>query len=664
MVAALLILGGCGGSSGDGTTGGDPSDARGELAWDVATPTPDVPADLGAPDVAAAPDLSTPSDASPFADVTPGEFGAPCGSNEECASGFCAASTTLGYFCTDLCMTADSCLPGWECRQIANPNQDAVFACFPEDDGCAELSPCGDCDAFCSIATVGPAGDDPFLLYGDAGDGVKLDESGVLVLDSESIVLGLKYLWVANSADDTVSQLDTHTGLERGRYSVCDDPSRTAVDLYGNVYVGCRGDDRVAKIIVDPKLCPDRNDDSFIATSRDQNGDGSVTGDEILPLGEDECVAWVVSPLGGDVDATVRGVAVDRFGKPWVGYYEEVPDKGYMLHQLDPATGAVLREVSGLPGGAYGMALDQKGRVWLASRDHGTLVRVDVEDSTPAVSAYTPTETCGDGHTLYGVVVDMAGRVWLGNAQCAFVYRFDPESETWAQFPVDVAGLGYTRGIAADRDGHIVVAHHEWTCVKGRSLSVLDAETGAVTRTIALAEGGVTGPVGVAFDARGFAWAVNQCTNEATKVDLTTGEVVLRQPVGNAPYTYSDMTGYNLRTFVVPSGYYRHVFAGWPQQGTDWRKVDVEAYLPSGAYLDLRVRSAPSVAQLQQAEWSPFLGPFPPARLPYDLSAVPGGVPGDFLEVDVWLFSAAARPEDPPRLEAMQVTYSRQSVEP
>jgi streptogramin lyase len=657
---ALLALGfaaGCGGDSADGGATADTgaaarADAGDGGRRDTARSAPDVAPGGGGADLSGAADVA--------ADVPPGEFGARCETNEDCRSGWCVASASMGYFCTAMCVTSGGCPPDWSCRQILNTGVDAAFGCFPQGDGCAVLSPCGDCDPFCGLATVGPGGLDPFLLFGEASDGVRRAPAGELVLDSEELVLGLKYLWVANSQDDTVSQLDTHTGLEVGRYAVCDDPSRTSVDLWGNVYVGCRGDDRVAKIIVDEKLCPDRNENTFTDTSRDLDGDGRVRDNEVLPLGEDECVAWIVQPLGADLEATFRGVAVDRWGKPWVGTMWEAGERGFVVLQLDPFTGAVTREIPDLPTGVYGMALDQRGRLWGAGRDTGMLLRVDVEEDPPAVAAYMPEEICGNGHTFYGIVVDRNGRIWLGNSQCPFVYRFDPDTEQFETFAVDVDRLGYTRGIAADRDGNIVVAHHTWTCQRGNAVSVLDAETGEVRKTVSFGADGVAGPVGVAFDARGFLWSVNQCTNEALKLDLGSEQVVLRQPVGNAPYTYSDMTGYNLRTFVVPSGYYRHTFAGWPQFGTDWRRLDVTAYLPASAYLDVRVRAALTVARLQSAPWSPFLGPFPPASLPLDLRTVPGlAGAGDFIEVEVWLFAGASSPNDPPRLHRIELMYSR-----
>ena len=49
-------------------------------------------------------------------------------------------------------------------------------------------------------------------------------------------------------AEGTVSKLNTETGQEVGRYSVGSDPSRTAVDLEGNVWVANRGSDNIHRI--------------------------------------------------------------------------------------------------------------------------------------------------------------------------------------------------------------------------------------------------------------------------------------------------------------------------------------------------------------------------------------------------------------------------------
>src|SRR5207302_10064581 len=118
--------------------------------------------------------------------------------------------------------------------------------------------------------------------------------------------LEFHFMWIANSSQGTVSKYDTRTGKEVGRYySVvpkdcsnslgppCDSgkitslrgnagnsPSRTAIDLYGDMWVANRypgGQGSVTKIANDESSCIDRNKDGKIRTSKDLNGDGQIS---------------------------------------------------------------------------------------------------------------------------------------------------------------------------------------------------------------------------------------------------------------------------------------------------------------------------------------------------------------------------------------------------
>ncbi|MCK4491376.1 MAG: hypothetical protein KAU03_02050, partial [Candidatus Altiarchaeales archaeon] len=53
-------------------------------------------------------------------------------------------------------------------------------------------------------------------------------------------------------------------------------------------------------------------------------------------------------------------------------------------------------------------------------------------------------------------------------------------------------------------------------------------------------------PLGVAVDFDGFIWTVNYVSDDATKLNASTGEIVCTADVGDGPYCYSDMTGFNL----------------------------------------------------------------------------------------------------------------------
>jgi large repetitive protein len=127
-------------------------------------------------------------------------------------------------------------------------------------------------------------------------------------------VTTLPFIWVPNNSG-TVSKVDTETGNELGRYRVVPpglpengSPSRTTVDLQGNVWVGNRTAGTVVKIgLYEAGQLIDRNGDGIIQTSRDLNEDGDITGDEILPWGEDECVLFEVVLVPGHEGTNAPG---------------------------------------------------------------------------------------------------------------------------------------------------------------------------------------------------------------------------------------------------------------------------------------------------------------------------------------------------------------------
>ncbi|MBM4371694.1 MAG: hypothetical protein FJ098_08575, partial [Deltaproteobacteria bacterium] len=121
-----------------------------------------------------------------------------------------------------------------------------------------------------------------------------------------------------------------------------------------------------------------------------------------------------------------------------------------------------------------------------------------------------------------------------------------------------------------------------------------------------------------------------------TKLDAATGAVIGTYPVGQHPYTYSDMTGYSLHSFTNPIGYYRHLFGGWGIR-VIWTALIVDAYLPEGTYIKVRVRNGSSQEEVLAATWSPFFGPYPPEMFPLDL--LPLELVGQYLQVEVSLYT-------------------------
>ncbi len=469
------------------------------------------------------------------------------------------------------------------------------------------LSPCGDCDPFCDTLEVGPEGAEPFEPTEDNSGGIGTNLDGHLILDSSQINLG--FIWVANSGEGTVSKLDTETGEELGRYNTCGSPSRTAVDLMGNVYVGCRSGGGVAKIAIDEAICIDKNGNGVIDTS-----DGSWT----MPSGQDECVLYIVYPGG----SCARALGVDSDNHAWVGMWN-----AKTLKRLEPDTGAVVASVN-IPANPYGLVIDGNGVIWVSGRGGDKLVRVDPKVEPIQVSSWGV-----PGGNLYGINVDANGNVWMGQYSNGSVAKFTTANQSFTNISVG----GCPRGMAGSVDGFMYTG---LGCGGNHSVVKIDVNTHAVSSLDTNGpNGGGVQPIGVALDSEGFVWAVNYQTSNASKIDPVTGQVNGPYPVGANPYTYSDMTGYALHNFTAPQGHYTTDFGGWEEIRVKWEALYVDADMPENSHLKLEVRTAETYEELEEVPWQGLFGPYPPELFPLDLAALPN-MEGKILQVKVWLFSA------------------------
>ena len=549
-------------------------------------------------------------------------------SNTRC---LCAADPASGYT-TDV---------GGDCNDFdPNVRPGVGEICNFVDDDCngstdeGVQSPCGDCSPVCHLQ-VGGRNDSEALDPSHAEPNTMVtNPDGSLSLASSNV--SIPFIWIANSPEDTVSKLDTSTGKEVGRYTVCDDPSRTAVDLNGDAVVGCRGDGKVAKIAIVEADCLDKNQNGRIDTSRDINGDGVIgnvaSGERVT---NDECIMWTTSAdpdCGARGERCARAAGVDKDNNVWIGFYGSKN-----IVQLDGETGQILRTFP-VTFSPYGLAIAGDGVIWVASRDPHGLGKVDA--ATGQVGFYA----MPSGRNAYGMAIDHTGKIWVATGEHGGASRLDPADASWTNFgPWD---RGYTRGVAVriltNADGAITgsqvfVAHHDWgdaDCSDAghRYITMVDAVTGNEVRAIDL--GAERGPVGVAVASDGMLWTCNQCTSNATRVNPDTGVVLGNFPVGSNPYTYSDMTGYALRTITSRSGYYRETFRGWDVGLTRWTAIFVEASLPGNgeSFLRIRYRVGDSAAGLASTPFSPSAGPFPPASLPLSIDAI-----GRYIEVEVTL---------------------------
>ncbi len=440
------------------------------------------------------------------------------------------------------------------------------------------------------------------------------------------------YIWVPNSDVGSVSKVDIRTGREVARYRTCPagingQPSRTTIDQNGNCWVANRQSGTVVKIgLYENGQYLDRNTNGLIETSQDLNGDGDITGSELLPWGEDECVLFeiVVIPgkegtfvpgtyFNGYVDAYwnpgPRGIAVDAQGNVWAGTHDSM--KYYLL---EGSTAAILYTNDTAPFNhtAYGGVIDANGLLWSSGyKESGqnNVLRWDPVHGTNHVIDF-------DFHT-YGLGLDRSNHLFVSGHQEGRLARLDvlTSARDWT------VGAGYrSRGVAVTPDGDVwVVSSGEGNVWRFSSEGVFKTKIGVGAE-----------PTGVSIDSEGRVWVVNWGDEYIHRIDPATDSITLsKRIVGAKHYGYSDMTGAISRNTTLRYGTWllKHDSR---MQFTPWGRVTWHGYEPASDSLRVRVRSSND-----GLNWSPW----ETAANGAPLGATP---PGQFLQVEAALRALAS----------------------
>lgn len=221
---------------------------------------------------------------------------------------------------------------------------------------------------------------------------------------NDTILTPFNHIWVAASGRGTVIRIDTNTGQVKGEYFTAPDgmarnPSRTTVDVNGDVWVGNRdeasgGRGSVAKISASA-TGPNTSIGVWNAPTgawgtfdaRPWTNAGGADSNGGTSTAADPAILNYVRTSG----TNVRTVAMDANNNVWVG------GLGNREHQL-------YNGVTGLPiigpgnsfnvgHGGYGGLVDNNGVLWSSSIDN-TLVRHDPATNT--------TQVIDLGRTSYG----------------------------------------------------------------------------------------------------------------------------------------------------------------------------------------------------------------------------------------------------------------------
>jgi hypothetical protein len=366
------------------------------------------------------------------------------------------------------------------------------------------------------------------------------------------------YIWIANSPQNTVSKIDTLTGVEVGRFAAGPasqaEPSRTSVNLNGDVAIANRGATAlgaggVTKIAANEDDCIDSNGNGTIETSTGPN--------DVLPWGEDECVLWNVEIPSADHRRGPRPIAWEGLAEGcvamnprlWVGWYDRENNAG-KFQRLDGDTGVALDSVdvpnwsNGLEWGPYGGAVDKDGDFWVLGWQQGPLVEINGE--TLEYTRHDFPTPPSDLRWAYGIALDQHGNPWIASAGAAA--KFDAETLQWSFF---TTGNQSMRGLMIDSEDRAWFAVDRVDTFGGCGLGLIDVSTGQVIQS-AISLPGCETPVGISIDIEGYVWVVDQGANTAFKVDPDTYQIDLAVSGLAQPYTYSDMTGAGLRLVVIP----------------------------------------------------------------------------------------------------------------
>jgi streptogramin lyase len=462
----------------------------------------------------------------------------------------------------------------------------------------------------------------------DFAAGILTGVEGASVADQLQLERELRsydFLWIPMSGRGTVLRVDARTGAIAGEYRTAPDgrgrdPSRTAVDAAGNVWVGNRGETaatggsvvqlglvlggtRVRRnadgsTTADPAgaylappfdycSCRDRNGDGLVRTSRGARdvlawpdaGDGAGGAEAWVENAEDECIRLYQRTSS----PATHHVSVAPSGDVWVGSFP-----GAVFDRLDGANGRILETVP-MPAGGYGGYIDADGILWSSSYSRNLLLRYDTRS--------------GESHTTpvtwsYGLAPDAAGHVWNTMWSANTVAKLDQNGNMLSGFPSPSYGGG-SSGVVVTPDGQVWIANANTNTVTRL------AGDGALLKRLTVA----SGPQALDLDRNGKLWVVSKVASTAQRIDPRGGsdglgavDLTVTLGSGLGPQPYGSMSGSVVGGMRLASGAWSVVEDG-RRTGAAWGELVWTSAEPSGTRLDVRVRAADSEAALAGANW-------------------------------------------------------------
>ncbi|MGB0383557.1 MAG: VWA domain-containing protein [Ardenticatenaceae bacterium] len=431
-----------------------------------------------------------------------------------------------------------------------------------------------------------------YTLDADFDEGVLVnvnhDVADQLQLDDP--LTTFRFIWIALSGRGTIVKVDTLTGDIKGEYRSAPDgrgksPSRTTVDLNGNVWSGNRAEvqgglgSAVHVALSENNQCVDRNGNGVIDTStglgdiKDWPNTGNADDNGGVSTAEDECIIHYVR-VGS---RNTRHTSVDANNNVWIGGFGSGARR---FDLVDGTTGNVLDSAGPFTCGGYGGLVDSDGILW-SSRGSG-LLRYD---------PVAKTHQCISVGNSYGMAVDSQGHIWNAQWTSNTVTKVDAAGNVVATYST---GGSASRGVAITADDNVWIANSS-----SGTVTRLD-NSGAVLATIPVGNQ----PTGVAVDTVGKVWVTNLGSSSAMRIDPANNSVdeTVDLGAGANPYNYSDMTGLIALRHTSPQGTWTVIYDS-AQAATPWGTVSWNSDEQEGSSVTVRVRSAETQVGLGSATY-------------------------------------------------------------
>ena len=409
----------------------------------------------------------------------------------------------------------------------------------------------------------------------------------------------LPFIWVPNSNEGTISKVSTEPPYnELGRYRVTPpglpangSPSRTTVDQQGNCWVGNRQAGTVVKVgLLEAGNWIDRNGNGVCDTSRDLNNDGNITGGELLPWGQDECVLYEVVLIEGhqgtyvpgtypgpyDTDywgTSPRGLAVDQNNNVWAGTWSS-----HKFYHINSATGQIINAdtMDVAPHSSYGVVMDKYGMLWSAQL--GTEI-LRINPANPAEKITIPLN-----HT-YGIGLDYQDHLFVGGNNALTKIDIITGTVLWTK------GASTSQGVCCTSDNDV------WVDAGGNLVYRYDNE-GNYKAQFDVG----SNPTGVAVDAAGKVWACNVGDEYITRINPADNTIMAqKQIIGGYHYSYSDMTGMVSGSITVKKGTWEVVYDSGVND-TPWGTICWNSSEPPGTSITVQAMSSNDGVNYSPAE--------------------------------------------------------------